>query len=84
MGARWTDWPAEILATLRRGAVIPAHPLALDADRALDAVHQLVQRYVFAATDESVQGWKQTEFGAEAEGGLQALSKFILYDVACA
>jgi hypothetical protein len=31
MGSRWTDWPAEILATLRRGAVIPAHPLALDA-----------------------------------------------------
>ena len=31
MGARWTDWPAGILATLRRGAVIPAHPLALDA-----------------------------------------------------
>ena len=40
MGLRWTDWPAEILATLRRGAVIPAHPLALDASRTLDTRRQ--------------------------------------------
>ena len=40
MGLRWTDWPAEVLATLRRGAVIPAHPLALDANRKLDTRRQ--------------------------------------------
>ena len=30
------DWPLDVLATLHRGAVIPAHPLALDANRKLD------------------------------------------------
>ena len=32
----WTDVPAEVLAVLRRGAVPPAHPLALDAKRQFD------------------------------------------------
>src|SRR5262249_53082803 len=36
MALRWHDWPADVLAALRRGVVIPAHPLALDADRKLD------------------------------------------------
>jgi hypothetical protein len=40
MGLRWNDWPQEVLATLRRGVVIPAHPLALDAARKLDARRQ--------------------------------------------
>src|SRR3977135_1366877 len=50
MGLRWTDWPAEVLASLRRGAVIPAHPLALDADRKLDARRQrALSRYYLDA-----------------------------------
>ena len=32
----WTQLPADVLALLRRGTVIPAHPLALDAGRRLD------------------------------------------------
>ena len=32
MGSRWQDWPPHVLAALRQGVVIPAHPLALDAD----------------------------------------------------
>ena len=32
----WSDLPQEVLALLRRGTVIPAHPLALDASRRLD------------------------------------------------
>ena len=32
----WTDLPAEVLSILRRGAVLPAHPLALDAKRQFD------------------------------------------------
>ena len=35
-GLHWRDLPAATLATLREGAVIPAHPLALDARRAFD------------------------------------------------
>jgi len=50
MGSRWIDWPAGILATLRRGTVIPAHPLALDADRKLDARRQrALSRYYLDA-----------------------------------
>jgi len=35
MGLRWTDWPPEVLALLRKGVVIPAHPLVLNAARKL-------------------------------------------------
>ena len=31
MSLHWTDLPADVLAVLRKGAVIPAHPLALTA-----------------------------------------------------
>ena len=34
--ASWTDMPADVLAVLRRGAVLPAHPLALDEARKFD------------------------------------------------
>jgi hypothetical protein len=40
MMSRWQDWPPQVLAALREGAVIPAHPLALDRDRKLDARRQ--------------------------------------------
>ena len=36
MPKHWSELPAEVLALLRRGTVIPAHPLALDAQRRLD------------------------------------------------
>ena len=36
----WSDLPPDSLAVLRRGAVIPAHLLALDADRKLDVRRQ--------------------------------------------
>ena len=36
MALRWQDWPPRLLAALRKGVVIPAHPLALDANRKLD------------------------------------------------
>ena len=34
--SRWQDWPPQVLASLREGVVIPAHPLALNHDRKLD------------------------------------------------
>jgi hypothetical protein len=37
MTSHWRDWPPHVLAALREGVVIPAHPLALDRDRKLDA-----------------------------------------------
>ena len=38
--ASWTDLPADVLAILRRGAVLPAHPLALDEKRQFDRQSQ--------------------------------------------
>ena len=50
MGTHWKDWPADVLATLRRGAVIPAHPLALDANRKLNVRRQrALSRYYIDA-----------------------------------
>jgi hypothetical protein len=70
MGARWTDWPAGILATLRRGAVIPAHPLALDADRKLDARRQraLSRYYLDAGAGGLAVGVHTTQFAIRDVG----------------
>ena len=38
---RIDDIPERPLTAFRRGGAIPAHPLALDADRKLDARRQL-------------------------------------------
>ena len=46
----WPMPPDEVLAALRRGLVIPAHPLALTSERKLDEVHQrALTRYYLAA-----------------------------------
>jgi hypothetical protein len=70
MGARWTDWPAEILAMLRRGAVIPAHPLALDADRKLDVRRQraLSRYYLDAGAGGLAVGVHTTQFAIRDVG----------------
>src|SRR5438876_395520 len=70
MGSRWTDWPAEISATLRRGTVIPAHPLALDADRKLDARRQraLSRYYLDAGAGGLAVGVHTTQFAIREAG----------------
>ena len=70
MGLRWTDWPAEVLATLRRGAVIPAHPLALDANRKLDARRQraLSRYYLDAGSGGLAVGVHTTQFAIREVG----------------
>jgi hypothetical protein len=70
MGSRWTDWPAEVLATLRRGAVIPAHPLALDAGRKLDARRQraLSRYYLDAGAGGLAVGVHTTQFAIRDVG----------------
>jgi dihydrodipicolinate synthase/N-acetylneuraminate lyase len=50
MGLTWQDWPAGLHARLLAGLAIPAHPLALDARRTLDARRQrALSRYYLAA-----------------------------------
>lgn len=70
---RWTDWPTQILTTLRRGTVIPAHPLALDAKRKLDLRRQraLTRYYLDAGAGGLAVGVHTTQF-AIREAGLYA------------
>ena len=48
-----TQLPAETLALLRRGSVIPAHLLALDAGRRLDPRRQRALTRYYLDTDSS-------------------------------
>ncbi|MEJ0079204.1 MAG: dihydrodipicolinate synthase family protein [Alphaproteobacteria bacterium] len=70
MGSHWNDWPADVLATLRRGAVIPAHPLALDANRKLDARRQraLSRYYIDAGAGGLAVGVHTTQFAIREAG----------------
>src|SRR5215468_2371128 len=64
MVSRWQDWNPQVLATLRNGVVIPAHPLALDADRRLDARRQraLTRYYLDAGAGGLAVGVHTTQF----------------------
>src|SRR3954462_10498002 len=70
MGLHWSDWPADVLATLRRGAVIPAHPLALDQHRKLDNLRQraLSRYYIDAGSGGLAVGVHTTQFAIREAG----------------
>jgi dihydrodipicolinate synthase/N-acetylneuraminate lyase len=70
MASTWQDWPPEVLAALRRGVVIPAHPLALDAGRKLDARRQraLARYYIDAGAGGLAVGVHTTQFGIRDVG----------------
>jgi dihydrodipicolinate synthase/N-acetylneuraminate lyase len=62
--------PSEALAILRRGTVIPAHPLALDAGRKLDARRQraLTRYYLDAGSGGLAVGVHATQFAIREQG----------------
>src|SRR5207248_10217284 len=64
MTSRWQGWPPQVLAALRKGVVIPAYPLALDADRRLDARRQraLTRYYLDAGAGGLAVGVHTTQF----------------------
>src|SRR5262245_60175159 len=70
MGSHWTDWPPDVLARLRAGAVIPAHPLALDASRQLDPRRQraLSRYYLDAGAGGLAVGVHTTQFAIREAG----------------
>ena len=70
MTPRWTDWPAPVLAALRRGVAIPAHPLALDQDRKLDPRRQraLTRYYLDAGAGGLAVGVHTTQFAIRDVG----------------
>ena len=70
MALRWNDLPKEILAVLRKGAVIPAHPLALDAARNFDERRQraLSRYYIDAGSGGLAVGVHTTQFAIREVG----------------
>ena len=73
MTLHWNDLPDDVLAVLRAGTVIPAHPLALTADRKLDERRQraLSRYYIDAGAGGLAVGVHATQF-AIREVGLHA------------
>jgi hypothetical protein len=69
-GLRWSDIPEPVLALLRRGTVIPAHPLALDAERRFDRESQkaLARYYIDAGSGGLAVGVHATQFRIREAG----------------
>jgi hypothetical protein len=83
MALRWHDWPPEVLAALRRGVVIPAHPLALDADRKLDVRRQraLARYYLDAGAGGLAVGVHTTQFAIRDVGLYQPVLELAMRSV---
>ena len=66
----WRDWPAGIAERLQAGCVIPAHPLALRADRTLDPRRQkaLSRYYLDAGSGGLAVGVHTTQFAIRGVG----------------
>ena len=70
MALHWTDIPADILTAFRKGQVVPAHPLALDAGRKLDRRRQraLTRYYIDAGSGGVAVGVHTTQFAIREAG----------------
>jgi hypothetical protein len=70
MPLHWSQLPKETLALLRRGTVIPAHPLALDAKRRFDTRRQraLTRYYLDAGCGGLAVGVHATQFAIRDTG----------------
>jgi Dihydrodipicolinate synthetase family len=70
MQLHWSEWPAEVTTLLRQGSVIPAHPLALDAERRFDARRQraLTRYYLDAGAGGLAVGVHATQFAIREVG----------------
>jgi len=66
----WSDIPSDSLAVLRRGSVIPANLLALDADRQFDPKRQraMVRYYLDAGAGGLAVGVHSTQFAIRDVG----------------
>jgi hypothetical protein len=76
----WTELPPDSLAVLRRGAVLPAHLLALDAERKLDARRQraLTRYYLDAGAGGVAVGVHSTQFAIREVGLYQPVLELAL------
>ncbi|MGE0733396.1 MAG: dihydrodipicolinate synthase family protein [Alphaproteobacteria bacterium] len=80
MAQSWHNWPREILQIVRDGAVIPAHPLALDAARQLDARRQraLTRYYIDAGSGGLAVGVHTTQFAIRERGLYEPVLKLAM------
>ena len=84
MPLRWQDWNPQVLAALRKGVVIPAHPLALDAGRKLDARRQraLTRYYLDAGAGGLAVGVHTTQFAIREAGLFEPVLELALRSAA--
>jgi dihydrodipicolinate synthetase family protein len=84
MQLRWQDWDPRVLAALRKGVVIPAHPLALDAGRKLDARRQraLTRYYLAAGAGGVAVGVHTTQFAIREAGLFKPVLELAVRSVA--
>src|SRR6185437_3382861 len=70
MGLNVADWPEAVRERLRRGTVVPAHLLALDAQRQFDARRQraLTRYYLDAGAGGLAVGVHATQFAIREAG----------------
>jgi dihydrodipicolinate synthase/N-acetylneuraminate lyase len=70
MRLHWENIPRPVLDVLRKGAVIPAHPLALTKDHAIDEPYQraLTRYYVDAGVGGVAVGVHTTQFRIRSAG----------------
>jgi hypothetical protein len=70
MSLRFDDWPAAVRQALRDGVAIPAHPLALNADRQFDPRRQtaLSRYYIDAGAGGLAVGVHTTQFAIREAG----------------
>jgi hypothetical protein len=80
MVSRWQDWNPQVLAALREGVVIPAHPLALDANRKLDTRRQraLTRYYLDAGAGGLAVGVHTTQFAIREAGLFEPVLKLAM------
>ena len=85
MKFHWSEIPGEVLAVLRDGAVIPAHPLALDASRRLDRRRQcgLSRYYVDAGAGGLAVGVHTTQFAIREAGLYEPVLRIAAEAVRC-
>src|SRR6185503_4332170 len=76
----WSRLPSEVIALLRRGIAIPAHPLALDASRRLDPRRQraLSRYYLDAGSGGLAVGVHATQFAIREAGLYEPVLKLAM------
>src|SRR5262245_35362902 len=84
MPLRWQDWNPQVLAALRKGVVIPAHPLALTGDRTLDVRRQraLARYYLDAGAGGRAVGVATTQVAIRGAGLFEPVLELALRSAA--